>query len=179
MAEPSQVIKPDRSVVLLTLLAIIGLSLFLQYAFSLKQAVLFLIGVGLGISLLHAAFGFSSVWRSFIRQREGVGIRAQLLLFMLASVLFFPVLGHFFPDISVAAALGPVGISVLVGAFLFGIGMELGNGCGSGTLWTVGGGHVNMLVTLAFFIIGSVLGTAHLHWWLDAPCSLNNPCGLD
>ncbi|GMR05944.1 MAG: YeeE/YedE family protein [Gammaproteobacteria bacterium] len=169
ITESMQKNKSDRGVVLFTVLAILGLSLFLQFAFSLKQAVLFLTGVGLGISLLHAAFGFSSVWRNFIRKREGVGIRAQLLLFMLASLLFFPILGQFFPEISVAAALGPVGISVMMGAFLFGIGMELGNGCGSGTLWTVGGGHVNMLVTLAFFIVGSVIGTAHLRWWLELP----------
>ncbi len=169
MIEPRQQPKPDRSVVLLTVLAILGLSLFLQFTFGLKQAVLFLTGVGLGISLLHAAFSFSSVWRNFIRRREGVGIRAQLLLFMLASVLFFPILGRFFPDISVVGALGPVGISVLAGAFLFGIGMELGSGCGSGTLSTVGGGHVNMLVTLAFFVVGSLVGTAHLGWWLELP----------
>jgi hypothetical protein len=29
---------------------------------------------------------------------------------------------------------GPVGISVLVGSFVFGLGMQLGGGCGSGTL---------------------------------------------
>ncbi len=161
--------QADKGIALFTILAITGLSLFLQYAFGLKQAILFLTGVGLGISLLHAAFGFSSVWRNFIRQRESSGIRAQILMFMLASILFFPILGHYFPEISVSGALGPVGISVLAGAFLFGIGMELGNGCGSGTLWTVGGGHVNMLVTLAFFIIGSVIGTAHLSWWLELP----------
>ena len=89
MIEPAQQSRPDRGVVQLTVLAILGLSLFLYAAFSLKQAVLFLTGAGLGISLLHATISFSSVWRNFIREREGVGIRAQLLLFMLASLLFF------------------------------------------------------------------------------------------
>jgi uncharacterized membrane protein YedE/YeeE len=56
-----------------------------------------------------------------------------------------------------------------VGAFLFGVGMQLGGGCGSGTLYTVGGGHVRMLITLAFFIVGATLGSAHLHWWLALP----------
>jgi len=169
MIEATQQPKPDRGVVQLIVLAILGLGLFLYFAFSLKQAVLFLTGAGLGISLLHAAISFASVWRNFVREREGVGIRAQLLLFMLASLLFFPILGQIFPGISVVAALGPVGISVLVGAFLFGIGMQLGSGCGSGTLSTVGGGHVNMLVTLAFFVVGSLIGTAHLRWWVALP----------
>jgi len=58
---------------------------------------------------------------------------------------------------------------VLVGAFLFGIGMQLGGGCGSGTLFTVGGGHVRMLITLAFFIVGATIGSVHLPWWLAMP----------
>jgi hypothetical protein len=65
--------------------------------------------------------------------------------------------------------MGQVGVSVLVGAFLFGIGMQLGGGCGSGTLYTVGYGYVDMLITLAFFIVGATLGSAHLHWWLTTP----------
>jgi uncharacterized membrane protein YedE/YeeE len=47
--------------------------------------------------------------------------------------------------------------------------MQLGGGCGSGTLFTVGGGSSRMLVTLIFFIVGAVLGTAHLPWWLGQP----------
>lgn len=161
--------RADHPVVLLTVLGIGALSLLLQSAVSTRQALLFLIGVGLGVSLLYAAFGFSSAWRNFIRERKGTGIRAQLLLFILAVLAFYPILGQVWPSLQVAPALGPVGISVLVGAFLFGIGMELGSGCGSGTLYTVGGGHVNMLVVLTFFIVGSLLGTAHLPWWVSLP----------
>jgi uncharacterized membrane protein YedE/YeeE len=78
-------------------------------------------------------------------------------------------MGNLFPGIAAHAALAPFGISVLVGAFLFGIGMQLGGGCGSGTLFTVGQGQVDMLITLAFFIIGATIGSAHLHWWLALP----------
>jgi uncharacterized membrane protein YedE/YeeE len=51
------------------------------------------------------------------------------------------------------------------GAFLFGLGMQLGGGCASGTLYTAGGGNTRMLVTLVFFIAGSALGAWHLPWW--------------
>ena len=64
---------------------------------------------------------------------------------------------------------GAVGVSVIVGAFLFGLGMQLGGGCASGTLYTAGGGNSRMLVTLAFFIIGSALGAWHLPWWSATP----------
>src|SRR5581483_761844 len=57
------------------------------------------------------------------------------------------------------------GASVVVGAFLFGVGMQLGGGCASGTLYTAGGGNTRMLITLCAFIAGSVIGTAHMPWW--------------
>ncbi len=65
--------------------------------------------------------------------------------------------------------LGPVGVSVAVGAFLFGVGMQLGGGCASGTLYTIGGGSIRMLVTLAAFIAGSALGAYQLPWWSARP----------
>jgi hypothetical protein len=36
-------------------------------------------------------------------------------------------------------------VSVIVGATMFGLGMQLGGGCGSGTLFTVGGGSARMI----------------------------------
>ena len=59
-------------------------------------------------------------------------------------------------------AIAPIGPSLVIGAFVFGIGMQLANGCGSGTLYTAGGGSGRMLITLACFIVGSVLGSLHL-----------------
>src|SRR5262249_20749651 len=53
-----------------------------------------------------------------------------------------------------------------VGAFVFGIGMQLANGCGSGTLYTAGGGSGRMLFALAFFMAGSVWGSLSLPWFL-------------
>ena len=166
MAQNVQVRQPEQGVALLVILGILSLSLLLQHEFNLKQTLLFLTGVGLGITLLHAAFGFSGGWRNFIRERRSASIRAQLLLLMLSSLLFFPLLGKVFTDISVGPALAPFGVSVLVGAFLFGIGMQLGGGCGSGTLYTVGQGQVDMLITISFFIVGATLGSVHLPWWM-------------
>ncbi len=154
---------------MLIIFGVVALSLFLQQEFSIKQATLFLIGIGLGITLLHAAFGFTGSWRAFLRKRRSEGIRAQLLLLGVTSILFFPVLGKIFPELHVNAALAPVGLSVLVGAFLFGLGMQFGGGCGSGTLFTVGGGHVRMLIVLAFFIVGATIGSVHLPAWAALP----------
>lgn len=158
----------NQSVVLITSLAVFGIALFVQQSIAGLQYLTFVIGVGMGITLMHAAFGFSGSWRVFIRTRDGRGVRAQLLLLGLTSLLFSSI-GEGFPYVQASAALAPVGVSVIVGAFLFGIGMQLGGGCGSGTLYTMGQGQVDMLITLTFFIVGATVGSAHLHWWLDLP----------
>jgi uncharacterized membrane protein YedE/YeeE len=59
-------------------------------------------------------------------------------------------------------AIAPLGPSLLIGAFTFGIGMQLANGCGSGTLYTAGGGSGRMLIALLFFVVGSVFGSLSL-----------------
>ncbi len=160
---------PDRFTSIFTLLFIIAVSLFLQSEFDLRQAVIFLLGAGLGFSLLHGAYGFSGAWRRFIEHRHSDGVRSHLLLLALTSILFFPLLGLYGQEWQLAPALAPFSVSVVVGAFLFGVGMQLGSGCGSGTLYTVGGGHINMLITLAFFIVGATIGSVHLGWWLSLP----------
>jgi len=135
-----------------------------------RQGVLLLVGAGLGLVLYHALFGFTSAWRVFVADGRGAGLRAQMVMLAVASVLFFPVLaqGSLFGE-TVRGIYGAVGVSVIVGAFMFGIGMQLGGGCASGTLYTAGGGNTRMLVTLTFFIVGSVLGAHDLPWWSAQP----------
>jgi len=155
----------DQPTTLWTALAIFAITIILQNEFGVRHAMLFLIGTGLGITLMHALFGFTGGWRRFQRERRSAGIRAQLLLLAISSVLFFPVIGKAVPGVHAVAANGSVALMVLVGAFLFGIGMQLGGGCGSGTLFTVGGGHVVMLIVLVFFIVGATIGSLQLPWW--------------
>ncbi|MEE1656021.1 YeeE/YedE family protein [Microvirga sp. CF3062] len=149
---------------------IIGGAALLGAIINPRQAALYVLGAALGLVLYHAAFGFTSAWRVFIADRRGEGLRAQMVMLAIASVLFFPVLaaGTLFGQ-PVAGNVSPAGIGVVFGAFIFGIGMQLGGGCASGTLYTVGGGSTRMLITLAAFIAGSAIGAAHLHWWVALP----------
>lgn len=143
---------------------------FLDVNAGFKQVLLLLLGAALGLTLYHAAFGFTSAWRVFINERRGAGLRAQMVMLALAVLLFFPALaaGNLFGN-PVTGLVAPAGVSVVLGAFIFGIGMQLGGGCASGTLFTVGGGNARMLVTLLFFIIGSVTATHHADWWFALP----------
>jgi len=137
---------------------------------GLNQALLLLIGGALGMTLYHASFGFTSSWRVFIKERRGRGLRAQMIMLALAVLLFFPALGagQLFGQ-PVTGFVSPLSTSVVIGAFIFGIGMQLGGGCASGTLYTVGGGSARMVVTLIFFCLGSLLATLHLDWWFNLP----------
>jgi uncharacterized membrane protein YedE/YeeE len=137
---------------------------------DLGQAALFLVGGLLGAALYHGSFGFTGGWRRMAVEKRGRSIRAQMLMVGVAAVAMIPLLaaGQLGGQ-PLVGAMAPVGVSVLVGAAIFGLGMQLGGGCGSGTLFTVGGGSSRMLVTLAFFIAGAVIGTAHLPWWLGLP----------
>jgi len=160
----------DLRVVMLAGALLLGGAAYITEAIAWRQAALYLLGASLGLVLYHAAFGFASAWRVFLSDGRGAGLRAQILMLAVASAIMLPVIasGSLFGQ-PVTGAVAPVGVSVLVGAFLFGLGMQLGGGCASGTLYTVGGGASHMVVTLIFFMVGSVIGSAQLPWWLGTP----------
>jgi len=169
-ATPARAGIIDRPITIFAALAIIAAASAVTQAVDLRQGSLLLIGAALGLVLYHASFGFTAGWRSFILARRADGLRAQMLTIAIAVVLILPLLAlNEIGGQKLTGAYGPVGTSLVVGAFLFGLGMQLGGGCGSGTLFTVGGGNLRMLVTLAFFITGAVIGTAHLPWWSALP----------
>lgn len=160
----------NRSVVTIALALLLVGAVWLGQTVSWRQGVLLLVGGAAGISLYHASFGFTSAWRVFLADRRGAGLRAQMLMLALAVLIFFPLLAHgSVLGQPVKGEIGAVGVSVVAGAFLFGLGMQLGGGCASGTLFTVGGGNIRMLVTLAAFIAGSAIGAYHLPWWQATP----------
>ncbi len=159
----------QRSIVLfvLALLAAgaIGLS-----AFGWRQSILFLIGSLFGISLYHASFGFASAYRRLFVHQEVEAIQAQVWMLLMATLLFAPILisGSAFGR-DVTGAVAPVGLAGAIGAFLFGIGMQLGSGCACGTLYTIGGGSSMMVLTLLTFGIGAFWATLNDGIWAGLP----------
>ena len=135
-----------------------------------RLSALALIGFAGGIALYHASFGFTSAWRRMLIDGRSVGLRVQLVMIAATMAVFYPMLAH-------GTAFGQplygfvnsVGLALCLGAFLFGVGMQLGGGCGSGTLYTVGGGSTRMVATLAAFIAGSLIATADPLGWSQWP----------
>lgn len=60
-------------------------------------------------------------------------------------------------------------MTFVIGAVMFGVGMQIGGGCASGTLFALGGGNLRLMMTLFFFFIGSAVGAGTLHWWWGLP----------
>lgn len=137
---------------------------------SSKMALLLVLGLGFGATLQHGVFGFTSAYRRFLVNRDTAGINAQLLMLAVATVIFAPLLsaGEFAGQ-AVYGAWAPSGLQVVIGAFLFGIGMQLGDGCGSGTLYKVGGGGTRNLITLVAFCAGCFWATFHMGSWQQLP----------
>ncbi len=158
--------------------ALVALLLFLVVAVSVRQAVLLLVGFGMGAALAGARFGFTTGWRHLVERKDPRGVVGQVLLLALATAAALPLLAHF-PELQ--AALGPPSVSLVVGAFLFGAAMQIADGCGSGTLYKAGLGVPLNMAILPLFALGSFLGSVHLDKWLalgqTAPVSLPTQLG--
>lgn len=154
-------------------------ALALAWFVSLRQSILFLVGLGMGGILAGARFGFTTGWRRLIEDRDASGVIAQLALLAVAAAISMPLLALFPNDLM--AALGPPSISLLVGAFVFGAAMQVADGCGSGTLYKAGLGIPLNMAILPMFTVGSFLGSAHLDRWLSLgatpPVGLVNEVG--
>ncbi len=169
--QPVQSLRPQGVIVavaLITLGSIVGMAS--NHDETARVPLLGLVGGGLGFVLFQATFGFAGSFRAALEQRDFSGFRAQALALALTSAVFFPLLaqGNVF-GLALAGFVTPIGVSFVIGAVLFGAGMQIGGGCASGTLFALGGGNARLVMTLAFFVFGSAVGAAHLGFWWPLP----------
>ncbi|GAA1836640.1 YeeE/YedE family protein [Pseudonocardia ailaonensis] len=124
------------------------------------------LGLALGFTLFHSRFGFTSGWRQLVAVGQGAAIRAHMIMLGTATVLFGVI---FATGIGLSGEpkglVAPVGIGLVVGAFLFGVGMQIGGSCASGTLFAVGSGQSAIVLTLFGFIVGSVFAALSFPFW--------------
>ncbi len=160
----------NRSPVLISALLALILYGLVFFNAGWRLASLFLTGLAAGIILYHASFGFTAAWREMALSGRSGGLRAQMIMLAITVAVFTPLIAQGeFGGIALRGSVAPLNLALVTGAFLFGIGMQLGGGCASGTLFTVGGGNARMLITLAGFIGGSLLGSWHWSSWQGAP----------
>ncbi len=149
-------IKHNISFAFLSTLSIILIFLITYFEYGLNYSLLFVIGITLGLTFIATSFGFASGWTYFFKYMDSSSIIKQFMLIGLTSLFIIPTV-HLFESYS--PTIAPISISLLIGSFIFGIGMQLSNGCASGTLFSVGNGNTKMMIVLIFFIIGSFIGS--------------------
>ena len=123
------------------------------------SAALIVGGFGLGAAFLKFEFSYTASWRRFLAKGEAGGLIGGLIVIAVTALAVVP-LAALSPGYG--GAIAPIGPSLFIGSFAFGVGMQFANACGSGTLYTAGGGSGRMLIALAMFIVGSVLGSLSL-----------------
>ena len=158
-AEPRSGISADYLFLALSLGATAILLALVLLDGQLASAALILGGFGLGVVFLRAEFSYTASWRRVLPRGEAGGLIGGLIVIAISALVIVPVAAL---SPAYGGAIAPLGPSLIIGAVTFGIGMQLANGCGSGTLYTAGGGSGRMLVTLLFFVIGSVFGSLSL-----------------
>lgn len=96
-----------------------------------------------------------------------------MLLGMMVSTVGFAIIqyiyfrGNFVDYTYIPGSLSSVGVHIMIGAFLFGVGMTIAGGCASGVLMRIGEGHALQWIVLLGFFIGSTLGIRDYPFWYE------------
>lgn len=166
---PDLVPSPKTALAWGAIAAFVALGVWVAAWQGWNKGFLYMIGFLCGVALYHARFGFTSAFRQLLSVGQTEGLRAHLLMLAAASILFaliFTVGTTVTGDVP-KPSVNPIGVSLVVGAIIFGVGMQLGGGCASGTLYHIGGGQSSAVLTLAGFVLGSVIGAWHWDFWIN------------
>lgn len=140
------------------LLAALLLGLPYLYARSgyAPQAGFLLFGVAFGVVFQRSRFCLVRAFREPFVTGEAEHTRAAALA-LTVSMLGFTILK--FTDLKDKSewVFPAFGLGALAGGLLFGLGMTLAGGCGAGSIWRAGEGHVKLWGAVAMFAVGTSL----------------------
>lgn len=149
------------------LILLMGLPLFVLWLVSnFSNLALQVLGISslMGFIFILSGFGFTGAWKQAISVQKTVGIRAQILFLACVIVISYPFI---IDNPDMRAFVRPIGFNLLVGAFIFGVGMQLAGSCSSGSLVCAGRGQVTAWWVLLMMTIGATIAAAHYAWWLS------------
>lgn len=137
-----------------------------------SYAAYWIIGIGIGITLRYSRFCFSAALRDpfFIGNTK---LFRGLLLAMMVSTIGFGVIQNIYLKhnpidyTKIPGSITSVGPHIMLGAFMFGVGMVIAGGCASGLLMRIGEGHALQWVVLLGFLIGNALGAKNYSFWYE------------
>ncbi|WP_125154277.1 YeeE/YedE thiosulfate transporter family protein [Clostridium rectalis] len=151
-------------IVLLIILAYKLLNLDYNYAVSL------IIGTAIGLVLRYSRFCFVGAVRDPFTGGNTKLLRGVLMAMIVSTIGFFVIQNNYLKTHPIRyefipGTVSPVGLHIMIGAFMFGIGMVIAGGCASGVLMRMGEGHLLQWIILLGFLIGTVLGAKDYPFW--------------
>ncbi|QUH30016.1 YeeE/YedE thiosulfate transporter family protein [Vallitalea guaymasensis] len=162
--------KPKKNqipigILVLIFIAVIGVLLGLK---TNNTLLFWMTGILFGFILQKARFCFTASMRDPYLTGSTSITRAVLIAFAVTTIGFTAIKYGYFKNGLPIPGMGyvvPISFATVIGAFLFGIGMVIAGGCASGTLMRVGEGFWMQLLSLVFFVVGSLWGAHDFGWW--------------
>src|ERR671919_141113 len=139
-------------------------------------AVFWLFGLAFGFVLQRSRFCFTSAFRDLFLLGDARVMKGILAGLAVATAGFAVLMARLLPDVGFGsvppgATVLPLGVHTLLGGTLFGIGMVLGGGCTSGSLYRAGEGYVGSMVALVGIMLGLEISSHTWNWWWAAHIS--------
>lgn len=162
--------KPKKSqlpfAILLFIILVAGA--ILLDVFTSGTAWFLITGLGFGYILQRSRFCFTASMRDPYLTGGTTLTRSVLIAFAITTIGFTAIKYGYFKNGLPIPGMGyvvPISVATVIGAFMFGIGMVIAGGCASGTLMRVGEGFQMQILSITFFIIGSLWGAHDFGWW--------------
>lgn len=162
--------KPKKSQLPYGIAAAVGVIAFGIYlsTISANLSLFWLTGICFGFILQKSRFCFTASMRDPYLTGGTSLSRAVLVAFAVTTIGFTAIkYGAFTKGLPIPGQsyVVPISLATAVGAFIFGIGMVIAGGCASGTLMRVGEGFTMQIISLFFFVVGSLWGAHDFGWW--------------
>ncbi len=175
--------KPKKSqlpIALAFLVVLVVISMLLQRQGN-NTGWLFVTGLVFGYILQRSRFCFTASMRDPYLTGGTLLTRSVLVAFAMTTIGFTAIkYGAFSAGLPIPGAgyVVPISFATVIGAFMFGVGMVIAGGCASGTLMRVGEGFLMQMLTLVFFVAGSVWGAHDFGWWKEHVINKGKPVFL-
>lgn len=162
--------KNNQILYAIILIAIALITFLFILKLNKKYAYSWILGISIGIVLRCSRFCFAAAFRDPFFTGNTKTLRGMLLGIMISTVGFFIIQSSYIKSNGIdynyiPGTIGSVGVHVAFGAFIFGIGMVLAGGCGSGVLMRIGEGHALQWIVLLGFLIGTAMGAKDYSFW--------------
>ena len=139
---------------LLVFCALIGVAYLYRQLGYTPQATFFLFGVAFGVVFQRSRFCLVRAFREPFMSGESEHTRAAAVALTLSMIGFSILKATDLKD-ATEWVFPSFWLGGLFGGSFFGLGMVIAGGCGAGSIWRAGEGHMKLWVAVFFFAIGA------------------------